>query len=69
MSFMFFTKQFQAARVKEAINNMEASKRDDVSQTLKPVPKGEEKVSVFFVCLWVHDFCVCESMASVGGCP
>lgn len=69
MSFMFFTKQFQAARVKEAIQNMEASKRDDVSQTLKPVPKGEEKVSVHDLCLCVHDFCVCDSMALVGLCP
>ena len=51
MSFMFFTKQFQTARVKEAIKNMEASMTDDVSQTLKPVPKGEENVS--FCCVRV----------------
>lgn len=63
MSFMFFTKQFQAARVKEAIKIMEDSENDDVSQILKPVPKGEESVSFFacvvMICIFVYCVFLC----------
>lgn len=45
MSFMFFSKQFQTRQIKEAVAIMQESEQDDVSQVLKPVPKGEENVS------------------------
>ncbi|CAN0008101.1 unnamed protein product [Scytosiphon promiscuus] len=45
VSFMFFSKQFQTRQIKEAVAIMQESEQDDVSQILKPVPKGEENVS------------------------
>ncbi len=44
MSFMFFSKQFHASQVKEAVAVMKESEQDDISQILKPVEKGEENV-------------------------
>lgn len=46
MSFMFFSKQFQAHQVKEAVAIMKESEQDAVSQGLKPLDKGEENVSL-----------------------
>lgn len=45
MSFMFFSKQFQSHQIKEAVAIMKESEQDEVSQVLKPLPKGEESVS------------------------
>ena len=44
MSFMFFSKQFQTHQVKEAVAVMRESEKDDSSQVLKPLAKGEENV-------------------------
>lgn len=46
MSFMFFTQQFNASRVKEAVKVMQESEEDEVSAVLKPVPKEDESVSI-----------------------
>lgn len=46
MSFMFFTQQFNASRVKDAVKVMQESEEDEVSTVLKPVPKEDESVSI-----------------------
>lgn len=45
-SFTFFSRQFQASQVKEAVQAMKESEADEVSQGLKPLKPGEEKVRI-----------------------
>eukprot|EP00903_Cladosiphon_okamuranus_P006347 g6217.t1 len=45
MSFMFFSRQFQSHQMKEAVEVMNESEKDEASKVLKPLAKGEENVS------------------------